>query len=139
MLTRRDILTELPFGNVTVVAEVSGKNVLAALENGLVRFETADGRFPQVSGMKMVIDLAKPEGSRVVSVAVGDKPLDPAATYKVATNDYMLHGGNGYGMLGQGKVLIGPNEGKLMASDVIDYISAAGKVDARVDGRIVKQ
>ena len=33
-LTRRDILTELPFGNLTVVTELPGAQVLAALENG---------------------------------------------------------------------------------------------------------
>ena len=44
----------------------------------------------------MVVDLKQPAGSRVVSVTVGDKPLDPAATYKVATNDFMLRGGDGY-------------------------------------------
>ena len=40
---------------------------------------------------------------------VGDKPLDPAATYKVATNDFMLNGGDGYTALDGGKVLIGPS------------------------------
>ncbi|MFN6005016.1 MAG: bifunctional metallophosphatase/5'-nucleotidase, partial [Paracoccaceae bacterium] len=34
-LTRRDILTELPFGNTTVVTELPGSQVLLALENGV--------------------------------------------------------------------------------------------------------
>ena len=139
VLTRRDILTELPFGNVTVVTVITGQQLKEALENGVSQVEDGAGRFPQVSGLKMVIDLKQAKGSRVLSVTVGDKPLDPAATYKVATNDFMLHGGDGYTALAGGKVLIGPDEGKLMANTVIDAIAAAGKVDATVQGRIVKQ
>ncbi|HEY8595192.1 MAG TPA: bifunctional UDP-sugar hydrolase/5'-nucleotidase [Devosiaceae bacterium] len=139
VLTRRDILTELPFGNVTVVTEITGKQVLAALENGFSQVENGAGRFPQVSGMKVVYDIRKPAGERVVSVMIGDKPLDPAATYKVATNDYMLGGGDGYTALAGGKVLIDARNGNLMANDVIKYIQAAGKVDAKVEGRIVQQ
>jgi 2',3'-cyclic-nucleotide 2'-phosphodiesterase (5'-nucleotidase family) len=139
VLTRKDILTELPFGNVTVVTELSGQNILEALENGFSQVEDGAGRFPQVSGMKIVVDLAQPAGSRVVSVTVGDQPLDPAASYKVATNDFMLNGGDGYGALAGGRVLIGAKGGDLMANDVIDYIAAAGTIDARVEGRIVQQ
>ncbi len=138
VLTRRDILTELPFGNVTVVTEVNGRQLLDALENGFSQVEEGAGRFPQVSGLKIVVDLKQPAGSRVVSVMVGDQPLDPQATYKVATNDFMVKGGDGYTALASGKVLIGPNQGNLMANDVINYIAAAGKVDAEVEGRIVE-
>lgn len=137
VLTRKDILTELPFGNVTVLTEIMGQRLQDALENGFSQVENGAGRFPQVSGMKVVADLKQPAGSRVVSVMVGDKPLDPAATYKVATNDFMLNGGDGYTPLTGGNVLIGARGGKLMASDVINYITAAGKVDAKVEGRIV--
>ncbi|MCR4283162.1 MAG: 5'-nucleotidase C-terminal domain-containing protein, partial [Bauldia sp.] len=138
-LTRRDILTELPFGNVTVVTEITGQKLHDALENGFSQVEDGAGRFPQVSGLTVVVDLKQPAGSRVVSVMVGDKPLDPAATYKVATNDFMLAGGDGYTALSGGKVLIGSREGDLMANDVIDYIAATGKVDAKVEGRIVEK
>ena len=139
VLTRRDILTELPFGNVTVVTEVTGQQVLDALENGFSQVEDGAGRFPQVSGLTVVANLKAPAGSRVVSVMVGDKPLDPAAKYKVATNDFMLNGGDGYTALAGGKVLIGARSGTLMATDVINYIEAAGKVDAKIEGRITFQ
>ena len=135
-LTRRDILTELPFGNVTVMTEITGQQIKEALENGVSQVEDGAGRFPQVSGLTMVVDLKRPKGSRVLSVSVGGKPLDPSATYKVATNDYMLRGGDGYTALTGGKVLIDAEAGKLMANTVIDTIAGMGKVDAKVDGRI---
>ena len=109
-----------------------------ALENGFSQVEDGAGRFPQVSGLKIVVDLKQPKGSRVVSVMVGDKPLDPAATYKVATNDFMMDGGDGYTALKGGTVLIGPMQGDLMANDVIDFVAGMGKVDAKVEGRITK-
>lgn len=136
-LTRKDILTELPFGNVTVVTQLSGQAILDGLENGFSQMEDGAGRFPQVSsGVVVTVDSTKPAGSRVTSVTLNGAPLDPAATYTLATNDYMLGGGDGYKSFSTGKVLIGPKQGNLMASDVINYVEAAGSVSANVEGRI---
>jgi 2',3'-cyclic-nucleotide 2'-phosphodiesterase (5'-nucleotidase family) len=136
VLTRKDVFTELPFGNKTVVTEITGADLLAGLENGFSQAEKGAGRFPQVAGLTVEADLTKAPGARVVSVTIGGKPLDPAATYKLATNDYMLGGGDGYTAFSNGKVLIDASAGNLMASDVIDYITAAKTLDAKVDGRI---
>jgi 2',3'-cyclic-nucleotide 2'-phosphodiesterase (5'-nucleotidase family) len=136
VLTRKDVFTELPFGNKTVVTELTGADVLAALENGFSQMESGAGRFPQVSGLVIDVDPSKAAGARVTSVMVNGEPLDPAKTYKVATNDYMLTGGDGYTAFTNGKVLIDASTAKLMASDVIDYISAAKNVEANVEGRI---
>ena len=83
------------------------------------------------------MDQNKPAGSRVVSLKVGDKPIDLSATYKLATNDFMLAGGDGYSALAAGKVIIGTNYAKLLANDLMAYIDAAGTVSAKVDGRII--
>ena len=53
------------------------------------------------------------------------QPLDPAKTYKVAANEFMLAGGDGYTSLGKGKMLIGLTDGKLMANEVMVYIRRA--------------
>ena len=136
-LTRKDIFTELPFGNKTTMTAITGKALLAALETGFSEIAPGgDGRFPQVSGIVVTVDMTKAPGARVVTAEIGGKPLDPAATYKVATNDYMLGGGNGYTALGTGKVLITAEAAHLMASDVIDYVTAQKTIDEKVDGRI---
>ncbi len=137
VLTRKDIFTELPFGNKTVMTEITGKALLDALENGFSEVGGGDGRFPQISGMTVEVDTTKAPGSRVVTATVGGKPLDPAATYKVATNDYMLGGGNSYTALGTGKVLISAEAAHLMASDVIDYITAQKTINVQAGDRIV--
>lgn len=137
-LTRRDILTELPFGNVTVVTELPGSQVLAALENGVSQVEKGAGRFPQVSGLTYAFDASAPAGSRVSEVMVGGQPLDPDKVYRVAANDYILGGGDGYSALGGGKVIVNAGNGNLMANDVIDYVAKTGKVTVGVEGRITK-
>ena len=136
MLTRRDILTELPFGNVTVMSEITGQQVLDAMENGVSRVEDGSGRFPQISGMSIVYDPSAPAGSRIVQLMIGDAEVDINAVYKFATNNYAMGGGDGYGMLGGGRELINTGNGKLMANDVIDYIVANGGVQTVVEGRI---
>ncbi len=137
MLTRRDVLSELPFGNSTSMVEITGKDVKDALENGLSPAPQGSGKFPVVSGLSFEADIKQPPGSRIVSITVAGKPIDPAATYTVATNNFMLEGGDGYTALGRGKTLIGVTDGKLMANEVMVYLRRLGTVDAKVEGRAV--
>ncbi len=139
VLTRKDILTELPFGNTTVTVALKGADLLAALENGVSRVEDVQGRFPQVSGMTFVFDAGKEAGSRIEEVMVGGAPLDLDKVYVLATNNYVLGGGDGYSSLANGDTLIDGDAGKLMASMVMDYVSAAGTVAPVVEGRIVQK
>jgi len=136
-LTRRDILQELPFGNPGVLVELSGADLLAALENGVSQVENKAGRFPQVSGLRLTYNPGKPAGSRVLEVQVGGKVLDRTATYRVATNDFLLKGGDGYSSLSKGKVLIDASGGTLMATTVMRYITTKGSVAPQLEGRIV--
>jgi 2',3'-cyclic-nucleotide 2'-phosphodiesterase (5'-nucleotidase family) len=135
-LTRGDIFAELPFGNVTVKLELTGAQIEAALENGFSQVREVAGRFPQISGMNVVVDLSQPPGERVVSVTVNGEPLDPAKTYTVATNDFMASGGDGYQSFVGAKNLIDASGAQLMASQVIDYIAEKGTVSPEVEGRI---
>ena len=50
-ITRRDISKDLPFGNHIALIEISGRELKAAIENGLSALPGASGRFPQVSGL----------------------------------------------------------------------------------------
>lgn len=136
-LTRKDVLTELPFGNVTVLVELKGADLLSALENGVSQVEQKGGRFPQVSGLSFRYAPTRPAGQRIVEVKIGGAPLEPDRTYRVATNDYMLGGGDGYSALGRGKVLVDPSGATLMATTVMNYVTAlGGKAAPTVEGRI---
>ena len=135
-LTRRDILSELPFGNVTVVLQVTGRDIVAALENGLGRIEDGAGRFPHVAGLSVLYDPGKPAGQRVVEVSRDGAELDLDATFTLATNDYLGNGGDGYDVFEDKVRVIDAYAGTLMASQVIDYIAAHGSVAPVVDGRL---
>ncbi|MEM7023231.1 MAG: bifunctional UDP-sugar hydrolase/5'-nucleotidase [Pseudomonadota bacterium] len=138
VLTRRDIQSELPFGNKTILIEVSGADLRAALENGVSEVEDQGGRFPHVSGVTFRYDASKPAGARVVDVMVGDAPLDDAAQLKLATNDFMGGGGDGYDMFVGRPRIIDANAGSLMAGQVIEHIEGAGTIAPEVEGRITR-
>jgi 2',3'-cyclic-nucleotide 2'-phosphodiesterase (5'-nucleotidase family) len=138
-LTGRDVFTELPFGNKTVKLELTGEQILAALENGFSQIETGGGRFPQVSGLTVVVDVNAPPGERVQEVTAGGAPLDPAKTYTLATNDFMAAGGDGYTSFVGATNLVNAVDAVFMATQVMDYIAAAGTVAPTVEGRIVLQ
>jgi 2',3'-cyclic-nucleotide 2'-phosphodiesterase (5'-nucleotidase family) len=137
-LTRRDILTELPFGNVTVVTELPGSQVLLALENAVSQVEKGSGRFAQVSGLTFAFDASAPAGSRVSEVMVGGAPLEADKVYTVAVNDFILGGGDGYDALGGGRIVTEGPTGQLMANDVMAYVEKLGTVNVGVEGRIRK-
>lgn len=136
-LTRKDIFAEMPFGNVAVLTQLSGADLLAALEHGVSKVEDKAGRFPQVSGLTFTYDPKLPSGTRVTGVTVGGQPLDPARTYRVATNDYMLKGGDGYAALTRGRTVVDASGAVLMATMVMDYVEARKTVAPKVEGRIV--
>jgi len=138
-LTRKDILTELPFGNKTVTIAMIGADIIEALEHGFAQAETISPRFPQVSGLSVTVDLDKATGHRVTSVTIDGAPLDPAEEYVLATNDFLARGGDGYDVLADGEQQISAADGTLMASQVIDYIAAKGSVTPKVEGRIVME
>ncbi len=137
-LTRRDILTELPFGNVTVVTELPGSQVLLALENAVSQVEKGAGRFAQVSGLTFAFDASAAAGSRVSEVMIGGAALEADKLYKVAVNDYILGGGDGFASLGGGRVVTDGPTGQLVANDVMAYVEKMGTVKVAVEGRIKK-
>lgn len=134
-ITLRDVQAILPFGNTVVKLGVTGATILDALEHG-VAAGTPQGRFPQVSGMSYVWNPDAEVGSRIVSATIGGEALDPDATYTLATNDFMLGGGDGYGMFADGEVLVPPEEAQPMLDAVIARIESDVTVTVATDGRI---
>ena len=136
VLTRRDIQSELPFGNKTVVLEVTGQDIIDALENGFSQVENGAGRFPHVSGIEVVYDFNQPAGSRVVEVTRDGAALDPNATFSLAINDYVAGGGDGYDMFANKRRIVDENAGVLMTVQMFEYISSRGSVSPKVEGRM---
>jgi len=136
-LTARDVLTELPFDNRILTIEIAGADLRRALENGLSQLPNPGGRFPQVSGLTIEADTSRPAGDRIVSIKVGDAPLDERKIYRLATNDFMARGGDGYTGFRDAKPLLSALDAPLVANAVIAHIKALGTVRTNADGRIV--
>ncbi|MGH2605324.1 MAG: 5'-nucleotidase C-terminal domain-containing protein, partial [Anaerolineales bacterium] len=140
-ITRGQVLTVLPFGNVVVTLEVNGAELKTMLENGVSRMPAVDGRFPQVSGLCFTYDISAPAGSRVTGAVFQAADgsctgpavdLTAATTYTLAENDFMASGGDGY-----------PNFASrittrdIMDQAVADYIAAHTPISPAIQGRIV--
>ncbi len=136
-ITRRDVLAELPFDNRLVVVEITGAELKAAVENGLSQLPNAGGRFPQVSGLTVEANIRRPPGSRVTSIRVGGQLLDQKKIYRVATNDFLARGSDGYTVFADAPRLLPDVDAPLLANDVMVYVRNIGTVKTGVEGRIV--
>ena len=136
-ISRRDLLTELPFGNTAVVLDITGGDFEQALEESLAGAERLTGSFPQVSGVEVQADVTRPVGERVVSVMVNGKALAQQRRYKLATSEFLAGGGDGLRALTRGRVLLGPQDAVAVADHVIDYIAERDVIAPVREGRIV--
>ena len=157
-VTYGNILKVHPYGNMMSVIEVTGQDILDALEWGASEVPEENGGFLQVSGMTYEIDSSidstctKDENSmftgvsgarRVQNVMVGEEPIDPEKTYTLAACNYVLfEHGDGFTMFDNAKVI--EDSTRLDNQVLIDYIkeTLGGTIgekyaDPYGDGRIV--
>jgi len=143
VLTKRDVLSILPFNNPIVKVEITGKTLREVLEHGVARSaeDNEPGRFPQVSGMSFKFDTSKPAGSRVSDILVGGKPLDENKTYTLATSDFLVsRGGDGYTMFKNAKILIAADTAP-KDSDVFEQAiksSPNSTIAPKVESRVIR-
>lgn len=149
-ITRYDLFTVFPFGNMVATVELTGAQIVYILEAATHACPGTDGAFPQVSGITFEIhtyieyegEYANPTnpGSRIQNVCINGEPIDLDATYVMATNDFLAAGGDTYAILAENfensGVLIGIN----LEDALINYIqniddNCAGYAEAA--GRIV--
>ncbi len=136
-LTRRDVISELPFGNLNIVFELKGAEVRQMAEIGVSKSPLAAGSFMHYSGMTVEADLSKPAGSRVTAIKVNGEPLSDTRTYKVAGSDFFQRGGDGYVMFKTAKLAMRLEDARLLANDVMVYARKLGTIDAKPEGRVV--
>ena len=159
-ITLNDILKVHPFGNSLTVIEVTGQQVLDALEWSVHALPGEFGGFDHVAGLTFEYDATidspcvqdekgffdhvdETMERRVRNVLVAGEPIDPEAVYKLASHDYqLLNNGDGYTMYDGAKVL--QESVKLDNQVLIDYITGtlggsvgAGYEEPYGQGRIV--
>lgn len=135
-LSLRDFTEILPFGNTVVLIEITGAQLLDALENGVSQVEDASGRFPHPSGFSYTFDSSQPPFERVTEVLIAGEPLDPDATYTLAASSFVVAGGDGYTALAGSPQLVDASDGKRDVLTVIEHVRALGAIEFGLEGRI---
>jgi len=139
-ITRGQVLTVLPFGNVVATLTVDGAELKTYLEQGVSAMPAANGRFAQVSGLCFAYDISAPVGSRVTEVvrqaedgSCSGAPVDltSVSTYSLAINDFMASGGDGYPNVFSRIVTR-----NVMDQDVEAYIMANSPISPSIQSRI---
>ena len=121
LISYNDLVEAFPFGNSCSVIEVSGQQLLDALEVGVKNCPGESGGFLQVAGMSYAVNTSIPSSAvfdekgdfvkvsgkyRVHNVMIGKEPLDLNKKYKLGGVDYILrNGGNGMTMFDYCKLL----------------------------------
>ncbi len=134
-VTYGDVLEVAPFENKICFMTLSGEKVLE-----LFRQIAALGGEGVSHGVEMVIG---PNG-KLESLKLHGKPVDPAASYRLATLDYLAQGNDGMTAFKDGTDLVSPKEDKNNVRFLImDYfreqMKAGRQVDAKVEGRIIRK
>jgi len=124
----RDIFTILPFDNTLVELTLDGRGVLCLLEESVVK--VGDGGFLSVSGLTF---RATSDG-RVADVHVGERPLDPDASYRLVTNNFTASGGDGFTAFLRARKRM--DTGVLVRDAVIERLRGASPLTAPLLGRI---
>lgn len=138
-ISRGDLLTVHPFGNMFVLREYSGEQIWEALEHGVSEEGAKGPRLLQVAGLAYTVDSSKPVGQRILKAEVLDttgqsRPLQLKARYGVAISDYLANGGDGFEMLKNGKALPSPDP---LVVDVLEqYIRKHSPLNSIQTGRI---
>ncbi|MGX1671236.1 bifunctional metallophosphatase/5'-nucleotidase [Streptomyces sp. NPDC055400] len=124
VVTYGEGFTVQPFSNTVNLADLTGAQVIAALQQQVSGSNEASPKILQPSaGLTYTLDMTKTGAARVVvdSIRLNGAAIDPAATYRVAMNSFLAGGGDGFAALGQGKnPLVGSDDLKAFN----DYLSA---------------
>ena len=103
-----DTFNVLPFTNLVDVApSVNAEQLKTIMEHSVANASAsgnADGRFAQVSGMRVVYDTTRASGDRIVSIVLDDgtvlvqdgEVVDDARSFSLTTIDFTANGGDGY-------------------------------------------
>ncbi|MBP3201975.1 MAG: bifunctional metallophosphatase/5'-nucleotidase [Lachnospiraceae bacterium] len=111
-ITLSEVIDVLPFGNILCLIEVTGQQILDAMEWGCHVTPKESGGFPHVSGITFDLDTsikdpckvdnngmcAGIEGERrVKNLKINGEPVNPTKKYKLSTLSYTaLSNGDGY-------------------------------------------
>jgi 5'-nucleotidase len=97
-VTYGECFTVQPFNNLVVTQTFTGAQIKDVLEQQFIGFggQTVQRILQPSAGFTYSFDSTAAAGSRVSAMALNGTPIDPAATYRVTTNDFLANGGDGF-------------------------------------------
>ncbi|WP_405972736.1 bifunctional metallophosphatase/5'-nucleotidase [Streptomyces sp. NBC_00988] len=140
VVTYAEGFTVQPFANTVNLQDFTGAQVIQALKEQVSGTNAAAPKVLQVSsGLTYTLDLTKTGADRVVtdSIRLNGSAIDPAATYRVATNSFLAGGGDGFTTLGQGTGdVVGTDDLTALADYLTANSSATGPLTPPAANRI---
>ena len=97
-VTFGDIYAVQPFGNTLITQTMTGAELKAMLEQGFDANGPVQALTPS-AGFTYRYDLSRAIGDRVSAPMLEGKPIDPAASYRVTTNNFLAQGGDTFSLL----------------------------------------
>ncbi|AKZ56578.1 Secreted 5'-nucleotidase [Streptomyces ambofaciens ATCC 23877] len=129
-----------PFANTVNLQDYTGAQLVQVLKEQVSGPNEAAPKILQVSsGLTYTLDLTKTGADRVVadSIRLNGSPLDPAATYRVASNSFLAGGGDGFTTLGEGaNELVGADDLTALEQYLTANSSAADPIAVPTADRI---
>ncbi|MFD3972369.1 bifunctional metallophosphatase/5'-nucleotidase [Streptomyces cyaneofuscatus] len=140
VVTYGEAFTVQPFTNMMNVVDLTGAQVVTALQQQVSGPNEASPKILQVSkGLTYTLDLTKTGAARVVtdSIKLNGAAIDPARTYRVAMNEFLAGGGDGFPALGQGtNKLVGASDLDLFNAYLAAHSTAAAPLAPPATDRI---
>lgn len=105
VVTYAEGFTVQPFSNTVNLQSFTGAQLIQVLKEQVSGSNASAPKILQPSAnLTYTLDLTKTGADRVVtdSIRLNGAAVDPAATYRVATNSFLAGGGDGFTTLGQG-------------------------------------
>ncbi len=115
-----------PFGNLLVTMDLTGAQIERLLEQQHITGRPG-GRnrliFGVSEGFAFTFDPAGPEGDKIspASITLNGTPLDPTATYRIVTNNFLADGGDAFTVFREGIDRIGGGDD---LEALVDYLGA---------------
>jgi 5'-nucleotidase len=140
VVTYGESFTVQPFTNMMNVVDLTGAQLITALQQQVSGSNEASPKILQVSkGLTYTLDMTKTGAARVVvdTIKLNGAAIDPAKTYRVAMNEFLAGGGDGFAALGQGtNKLVGASDLDLFNAYLSAHSSAAAPLAPPVTDRI---
>ncbi|MFI1954788.1 bifunctional metallophosphatase/5'-nucleotidase [Streptomyces xinghaiensis] len=99
VVTYGEAFTVQPFTNMLTAVGLTGEQLLTALRQQVSGSNEASPKILQISeGLTYTLDLTRSGADRIVtdSVRLNGEPIDPQRTYRVAMNEFLAGGGDGF-------------------------------------------